>query len=142
MRWRGLAVWTVLAGASCTIPVDTRGSAAIPTEIAVAQLRDLLPTAVYVGCTDPKVWYGKGAIQGWTLDLKGMEIRTSREEPFRLLWSDLRGLELVHVPLSYEVRVTMATPANPRKSLYRFNWDEEAPARRAVELLEALRSDR
>jgi hypothetical protein len=137
-----MALPVALAAGSCLIPIDTRGSAAIPTEVAVARLRELLPTAVYVGCTEPRVSFMKDDIQGWTVNEKGVEIRTRREEPFRLLWSDLRGAELMNVPLSYEVRVTMATPANPRKSLYRFSWKEEEPARRAVELLEALRGDR
>jgi hypothetical protein len=139
-RW--MAIPVALAAASCSIPVDTRGSASIPTEVAVARLRDLLPTADYVGRTEPRVWFMKDDIQGWTVDEKGVEIRIPRDEPFRLLWSDYRGAELMKVPLSYEVRVIMATPANPRKNLYRFSWKEEEPARRAVELFEALRSDR
>jgi hypothetical protein len=142
MTWRWMALPAALAVASCAIPIDTRGSAAIPTEVAVARLRDLLPTAVYVGCTEPRVLFGKDDLLGLTVNEKGVEIRIPREEPFRLLWSDLRGAELLKFPLSYEVRVTMATPANPRKYLYRFSWKEEEPARRAVELLEALRGDR
>ena len=142
MRFRWTALLVALASGSCVIPVDTKGAEAIPTEVAVAGLQELLPKAAYVSCTDPRVSFQQSEVLAWTVDQNGVEFRTRREEPFRLLWSGSRGAELARVPLSYEVRVFMATPTNPRQSLFHFNWKEEAPARRAVELFEALRGDR
>ena len=142
MTWRWTALLVALSAGSCVIPVDSKGAEAIPTEMAVATLRDLLPTAIYVGCTDPRASFLQADVKDWSVDEKGVEFRTPREEPFRFLWSGSRGAELTRGPLSYEVRVFMVTPDNPRKVLFRFSWKEEAPARRAVELFEALRGDR
>lgn len=142
MRSRLAAVLLALGSASCVIPVDTKGADSIPGEVAVSGLRDLLPKAAYIACTDPRASFLQSEIKGWTVDDKGIEFQTRREEPFRLLWSGSRGAELAKVPLSYEVRVFMSTAKNPRKDLFRFSWKEEEPARRAVELFEALRGDR
>ena len=142
MRWGWTAVLIALGSGSCVIPVDTQGAEAIPSEIALASLQELLPKAAYVSCIEPRASFLQSELLGWTVDEKGVEFRTRREEPFRLLWSASRGAELARVPLSYEVRVFMATPTDPRKALFHFNWREEAPARRAVELFEALRGDR
>ena len=142
MRWRWTAVLVALASGSCVIPVDTQGAEAIPTEVAVASLRELLPNAAYVSCTEPRESFLQSDVLAWTVNNEGVEFRTRREKSFRLLWSMSRGAELARVPLSYEVRVFMATPSDPRKSLFHFNWRDEASARRAVELFEALRGDR
>jgi len=142
MRGRWAALLVVLGSGSCMIPVDTQRAESIPAEVAVTALQELLPKAAYVGCNDPRASFNQSEVRGWTVDEKGLEFRTNREKPFRFLWSDSRGAELARVPLAYEVRVFMVTPTNPRKSLYRFSWKDEAPARRAVELFEALRGDR
>ncbi|HVR83989.1 MAG TPA: hypothetical protein VMU54_06725 [Planctomycetota bacterium] len=142
MKWRWTAILVALASESCVIPVDMQGAEAIPTEVALSGLQDLLPRAAYVSCTEPRASFLQSDVLAWTVDEKGLEFRTRREEPFRLLWSASRGAELARVPLSYEVRVFMATPTNPRVTLFHFNWRDEAPARRAAELFEALRGDR
>ena len=121
------------------IPLDTQGADAIPTEMAVAKLKELLPQAAYLSCTDPKASFMQSEIKGWTIDEKGIEFQTRNPEPFRLAYSEIQGADLGKVLVSYEVRVYTATAQNPRKDLFHFNWRQEEPARRAVELFEALR---
>ena len=124
------------------IPVDTRIAEAIPAELAVVRLKELLEKAAYLSCTEPKASFMQSEIREWTVDQKGVEFRGPGKEPYRLPYSSLRGAELTKVLLSFEVRVYVDTPANPRKDLFRFNWRQEEPARRAVELFESLREDR
>jgi hypothetical protein len=132
----------LLALTSCAIPLDPDASKSIPTELAVAKLQELLPTAAYVNCFDPRVTIDQADIRSWSVTNEALEFRTEGRVPFRLFWAVSRGAELVQVPLRYEVRVYMTAPGNERKILYHFNWKEETPARRAAELFESLRGDR
>lgn len=127
---------------SCTIPLDPEASKSIPTDLAVSKLREMLPTASYVNCFDPRVTIDQADIQAWSVTPEALEFRTEGRVPFRLYWAVSRGAELVQVPLRYEVRVYGMAPGNERKVLYHFNWKEETPARRAAELFESLRGDR
>lgn len=142
MKRRSLGILFALALASCTIPLDRDAAKSIPTELAVSKLREILPKAMYVGCLDPMVSVNQSDIKAWSVTDEGLEIRSSRKEPFRLLWSASRGAELAKIPLRYEVRVYVAVQGNPRKDLYHFYWKDEAEARRAAELFESLRGDR
>jgi hypothetical protein len=137
-----LLALAALSSCRAEIPIDTQGAEAIPTELALAKLRELLPKAAYLSCTDPRVSLMQSEIRAWALDEEGLEFRGPGKEPFRLAYSAIRGAELAKVLLSFEVRVYVATPTDPRKDLFRFNWREEDPARRATELIEALRGDR
>jgi hypothetical protein len=127
---------------SCSIPVDPETSKSIPTELAVAKLREMLPTASYVSCLDPRVSIDQADIVSWSVTNEALEFRTEGRVPFRITWAASRGVELFKVPLRYEVRLFGVTPGNPRKDLYHFYWKDEGDARRAAELLESLRGDR
>jgi len=136
--------WTaaLLLMASCAIPIDREAADSIPTDLAVAKLRELLPMASYVSCMDPRVSINQTDIQGWSVTPEGLEFRSGHHDPFRLSWAASRGAELSRIPLRYEVRVYVAVSGNPRKDLYHFYWNEEAEARRAAELFQSLRGDR
>jgi hypothetical protein len=127
---------------SCSIPVDPETSKAIPTELAVAKLRELLPKASYVSCLDPRVSIDQADILSWSVTNESLEFRTEGRVPFRIHWAVSRGVELFKVPLRYEVRLYMVAPGNSRKDLYHFYWKDEGEARRAAELFESLRGDR
>jgi len=143
MIWRWAVVLLLPALSSCAIAIDTSAAASIPAEIAVAQLRGLLPTVAYFSCLTPQVTVDQIDIEGWTVDEKGLEIRTKEREPFKISWSESRGAEAVKIPLlRYEVRLFVADGDKPRKEHFHFNWKDEEPARKAAELLEALRGDK
>jgi len=137
-----LGVLVALALGSCAIPVDREAAESIPTDLAVSKLAELLPKAAYVKSLDPWVSVDQSDIKAWSVTKDGFEFRSSRKEPFRLLWSFSRGTEVSKVPLRYEVRLYAMVPGNARKAVYHFYWKDEAEARRAAELFEALRGDR
>ena len=135
----------VLAGlGSCREPiaVDTRAAEGIPSKIAIEGLRELLPKVVYLSCGEPRVEISRSQVAYWTVDGKGMELRTKAGVSHRLAFSSIRGTDLTELPLSFELRVFAATPKDPRKDLFRFSWRDVEPARRALEYFEALREDR
>ena len=132
----------LLALSSCAIPLDPDASKSIPTELAVAKLREMLPKASYVSCLDPRVSIDQTDIEAWTVTGDALEFRSGGRDPFRIHWAACRGVELVKVPLRYELRLYMVVPGNPRKDLYHFYWKDETDARRAAELFDSLRGDR
>jgi hypothetical protein len=142
---RTTALLFVLAGLSACrepIAVDTRAAEGIPSKIAIEGLRDLLPKVVYLSCGDPRIEISRSEVTSWTVDEKGVELRTRPGVSHRLAFSSIRGADLAKLPLSVELRVFVATPKDPRKDLFRFSWREEEPARRCLEYFEALREDR
>jgi len=134
-----IAVLIAVAAGSCTIPIDPRARS-IPTELAVTKLQELLPKADYVSFLDPRVAVLQSDLRNWKVDSTGMQFESTQKQSFRLSWSDSRGVELVKVPLRYELRV-FAAAGSRRKEVLHLNWTVEDDARRAAELLEALRGD-
>jgi hypothetical protein len=137
-----LLALAALVGCRQPVVVDTKAAQAIPAEIAVEGLRDLLPKAAFLGCGEPTISFMQDEIKGWTIDDKGVEFRPRRKEAYRMNYSSMKGIELSKVILSYEVRIFVGTPPNIQHDFFRFNWKEEQPSRRALEYFEALREDR
>ena len=145
MTPRPIALLLLAAGlGSCRDPiaVDTRAAEGIPSKIAIEGLRDLLPKASFLSCGEPRIEISRSEVTSWTVDDKGVELRTRRGTTHRLAFAAIRGTDLTKLPLSYELRVFAATPKEPRKDLFRFSWRDEEPARRSLEYFEALREDR
>ena len=136
------ATLAILAGCRQPVVVDTRPAQAIPAEIAVEALRDLLPKAAFLGCGEPTISFQQNDITSWTIDEKGVEFRPKGKEPYRMLYSSMRGTELAKVLLSYEVRIFVGSPPNVQRDFFRFNWRDEQQSRRALEYFESLREDR
>jgi hypothetical protein len=143
MTPRAVVLLFLLAGLGCrqAIPVDTKAAEAIPAAIAIDGLRELLPTASFLGCGEPTISFMKSDVKEWSIDDKGVEFRTKKDS-YRLVFAKMHGTELTKVPLSYEVRVFVGAPPNLRKDFFRFNWTDEQTTRRAMEYFEALREDR
>ena len=145
MTRRTVALFLVLARlSSCREPiaVDTRAAEGIPSKIAIEGLRDLLPKTVYLSCGEPRVELSRSQVTSWRVDENGLGITTTAGVSHRLAFSSVRGTDLSELPLSFELRVFVATPKDPRKDLFRFSWRDVEPARRALEYFEALREDR
>ena len=96
--------------------VDTSESAYIPRDVALDGLKELLATSD-----------GAPAIN---VDDDGLRL-PDRQIAFK----DIRATRLDKVALYYQVR--LFTSEEP--DVLRLNWIHEAPARRALELLDALR---
>lgn len=138
-------VLLALAAPCCRQPmvVDTSGAEMIPAEVAVAKLRELLPTVDVVGCTVPRAIYTGAEVSVWKVDGKGVEFQAAGKEPLRLAYADITGARLDRLGgTDYQVRIFTPAQENPKKDHFHFNWKDEAKARRALELIEALRRKR
>lgn len=96
--------------------VNTSESAYIPRDVALDGLKELLTTSD-----------GAPPI---AVDDEGLGLPDRR-----IAFKDISATRLDKVALYYQVRVF--TPERP--DVLRLNWTKEAPARRALELLDALR---
>ena len=135
-------VLLALAPASCRQPmvVDTSGAELIPAEVAVARLGELLPTVNVVGCSVPRAIYNGTEIKEWKVDPKGVEFRAEGREPFRFAYAEITSARLDQLGgTDFQLRIFTAAQENPKKDHFHFNWKDEAKARRAFELIEALR---
>lgn len=114
-RALALALLGVL-GCRQQLLVDTRESAYIPRDVALDGLKELLATsdgAPPIGVDDDGL----------------------RLPERRIAFKDIRATRLDKVALYYQVRLS----TSERPDVLRLNWPDEAPARRALELLDALR---
>jgi len=136
-----LLAFAALAGCRQPIVVDTKAAQAIPSQIAVEQLRELLPKAAFLGCGEPTISFMQDDIKLWTIDEKGVEFRPKGKDPYRMSYSSMKGTQLTKVPLSYEVRIFVGSPPNVQRDFFRFNWRDEQQSRQALEYFEALRED-
>lgn len=142
---RLMLVLTAFAAASCRQPmvVDTSGAEMIPAEVAVAKLGELLPTVNVVGCSVPRAIYNGTEIQEWKVDGKGVEFRAGGKDPLRFMYAEITSARLDRLGGSdFQLRIFTPAQENPKKDHFHFNWKDEATARRALELIEALRRKR
>jgi hypothetical protein len=142
---RALTLFLALAallGCRQPIAVDTKSAKAIPAELAVEQLRELLPKAAFLGCGEPTISFMQDEITSWMIDDKGIEFRPKGKDPYRMSYSAIKGTQLNKVILSYEVRIFVGSPPNVERDFFRFNWRDEQQSREALEYFEALRQTR
>lgn len=131
----------LLLAVSCRlpIPVDTSQAKFIPREVALDELKGLLPTAERVGCSLPRGSFARTDVREWKIEDGGVEFKVEGREPFRFTFAEISSTRLDQLQLLYQVRVFAPAQPNVRKELFHFDWKEETPARRAIELLDALR---
>ena len=141
MSPRVVGLLFLLPAFSCKQPieVDTSSAAFIPKEIAVEELKELLPTAEVVRCSLPKIILGAKEIKSWTVTDKELTFETEGREPFRLKFADITALKLNRLNMYYEVRAFTSLEPRTWKEHFRLNWKVESPARRTLELIESLR---
>lgn len=143
-RWTAVLL-VVLAVAACrkTRPVDVDVTQAqdIPREIALSQLRELLPTAYYAGCTLPRERFRQRHIKEWVIDAAGVEVRPEDEddETIRLAYARLTGARLDHRGRYFIVKLFTADQTEENTEHFAFAWREKEPAAQVLELFEALR---
>lgn len=126
--------------AACRQPisVDTSSSKFIPSDVAVERLKEVLATADTVGCTLPKHSLERSEIKEWKIDELGLEARAAGQVPIRVAFKDVTGVQLEQFNQIYLVRIFTPAQSNPRKDFVHFIWTSEKPARRALELIDAL----
>jgi len=143
-RWAALLAAALAAG-GCRQPVviDTSGAQFIPTPVALENLRTLLPTADVVGCRAPKAIHEQAEVKEWKVDAEAIEFRVSGQAPLRLVFSEISSTRLERLMNSWQVRVFTPAQPDPKKDHFYFTWwRSEESARRAIELIDALRVKR
>lgn len=139
---RSLVVPLLLtAVVSCRQPivVDTSAAKLIPRDLAVDELKQALAKADYAACTSPKIVLDRREIREWAVGDDGLEARSVGKPPIRVAWKDVTEARLEKVALLYRVRIFTTAQPGPKEDHVHIHWPKEAPARRALELLEALR---
>ncbi len=141
---RGLAVLVLALAFACRQPMkaDTSAARLIPREMAVEKLREVLPTAEVLGCTLPKGTFAAADIREWKVDDRGVEFRAAGRDPFRFAHADVTATRLDRLGAYCQVRVYTSAQPDPKKDHFHFNFRFEESARRALELLDALRPER
>ena len=143
MRVRILIALLVLAVAApaCKsrkqVVVDTSEAADIPRDVALQKLRELLPTAEYVYCTAPRETLKGSEVRMLSVQTSLLEIDYSKGKKLSLSYADISAVNLEQIGKYYTAKVF--TAANPDKELFGFQWRQEDPAKRAVELLASLK---
>ncbi len=135
-----LALLAVLAPACKSrtpVPVDTTEAGDIPREVAIQKLRELLPTAEYVYCTAPKETLKGSDVRGWNVQSAMFALDFGRGKRLSMGYAEITVVNLELIGKYYTTRLFVA--ANPDKELFGFQWRQEDPAKRAVELFAALK---
>ncbi|HEX7898876.1 MAG TPA: hypothetical protein VF950_14020 [Planctomycetota bacterium] len=137
LRWAPLLL---LLAVSCRKPirVDTSASKLIPRDVAMDKLKAAMATSDAAAYTTPKRSLEKDAIKEWHVDDLGFEARAEGQPPIRVEFKDVTETRLERVALYYQIRIFTAAQTNSKKDFAHFNWAAEEPARRALELIDAL----
>jgi hypothetical protein len=138
MRRASAAAVVVLAACqSQVIPVDVSQAKYIPKAVARDELGQLLPTSQEVLWQPPTVWL-RAEAREWVVDEAGVELRVEGRG-HRLAYAEIKEVRLELVSPNYLVRVYVPSGAEGKEQL-QVRWRAEEPAKRLVELLEALRA--
>ena len=137
-RWAPLLL-LLLAACRQAVPVDTSGSRFIPRDLAVEELKRLLAKADYVACVEPRVTMTWREIREWAVDGDRLEARADGKAPVQVVFKDVTSARLDKYGVLYQVRLFTTAHPGPRSDYARIHWPTAEPARRAVELLDALR---
>ena len=126
-----------------TMKVNTESAEAIPSEVAVSKLQELLPTVDFVRCRSPRATFDHEELKDWKIDATGVGFQGQGKDPYRFQYSDIRSTEFARViggsqPV-YQVALLISEGELEPKDMFRFNWADETRARKALELFEALR---
>jgi hypothetical protein len=148
---RSRALWLLAAAALAAgcrkreqVQVDTTDAKDIPREIAVSNLRETLPKAEQIRCTQPGDSLKQSEIREWVISGESVVMRRAKGGPLILRYSEVTRAELEKVSDGkyFNVKVYTTQQPNPEKEHFQFTWRSEDTARRAHELIEALRQKR
>ncbi|HEX7901689.1 MAG TPA: hypothetical protein VF950_28275 [Planctomycetota bacterium] len=122
-------------------PVSKENAADIPREVALQKLKELLPTADSVSCTNPKDSYKASEIKDWGVRSEGLRIAPIKEKDpaFTVNFADISQVRLDKLGKYFQVRVFAPPQTDASKDLMAFTWRTEEAPLRVVELLESLR---
>lgn len=137
--WAVLAVIAVLAPAcrkreELAVPKED-----IPREIAVGNLRTLLPTATEVYCTLPKDTLKQSEIKEWVVGNDGFEIRPTKAKPIALNYADITQAKVEKSGSRFYAKLYTTVQKDPAKEHFYFLWTVEERAKEAVQFFDVVR---
>jgi len=121
------------------LPVDPTEVGDIPREFALQKLRELLPTAEYTYCTNPKDSLKPSEIKAWNVRSEMIQIDLGKPKGLELHYADITNVRLELVGKYYTARVYTTVQTDPDKDHFQFLWKHESPAKSVVELLLSLK---
>lgn len=121
------------------VAVDPTEVGDIPREFALQKLRELLPTAEYTYCTNPKDSLKPSEIKAWNVRSEVIQIDIGKPKPLELYYADITQVKLEHAGKYYTARVHTTVQPDPDKDHFQFLWRQESPAKSVVELLLSLK---
>ena len=121
------------------VAVDPTEVGDIPREFALQKLRELLPTAEYTYCTNPKDSLKPSEIKAWNVRSELIQIDIGKPKPLELYYADITQVKLELAGKYYTARVHTTVQPDPDKDHFQFLWRQESPAKSVVELLLSLR---
>jgi hypothetical protein len=130
---------SALSGCKKAIKVDTREAQDIPREVALSKLREVLPTAESVSCTQPKESYKRAEIRDWGVGAEMVVIQPASGMPLTFGYVDIASTRLEKSGKNFYVRVFTTLQKEKNREHFSFAWRSQESAQQVVELLEALR---
>lgn len=140
MRWMTAAALALsLSPAACRARVKEPpppDATDIPREVAVEQLRRLLPTCESLYCAAPSATLNPTKVTEWAIGDAELAFK-DKSDTYRLAYADITQVQLYKVGTkTFYARVFIL--GKSKEHMY-FRWLTEEPAKQAVELLEAVR---
>ena len=121
------------------VAVDPTEVGDIPREFALQKLRELLPTAEYTYCTNPKDSLKPSEIKAWNVRNEVIQIDIGKPKPLELYYADITQVKLELAGKYYTARIHTTAQPDPDKDHFQFLWRQESPAKSVVELLLSLK---
>lgn len=141
-----IRVWLVLALVAGLAPACRKKEELpvpkedIPREIAVGNLRTLLPTCTEVYCTLPKDTLKQSEIKEWKVGNDGFEIVPTKAKPIALNYADIIQTRVEKSGTKYfYLKLYTTVQREPNREHFYFMWPVEESAKNAYLLFESVR---
>jgi len=111
----------------------------IPREIAVNNLKTLLPTSLEVYCTLPKDTLKPSEIREWVVGNDGFEIRPTKAKVIAINYADILQTRLEKSGSKFYVKLFTTVQREPNREHVTFVWSTEDSAKTADQIFTSLR---
>ena len=110
----------------------------IPREVAVNNLKLLLPSSLEVHCTIPKETLKSTDIQEWVVGNDGFDIRTKKGKSIALTYTDIQSTRLEKSGGKFHLKLFTSVQKEANREHFTFIWATEDNANTADQIFTAL----
>lgn len=111
----------------------------IPREIALSNLKTLLPNATEVYCTLPKDTLKQSEIREWVVGNDGFTIVPHKAKPLSLNYADILQTRLEKSGTKFYVKLFTSVQREPNREHFYFVWMTEESAKAADQIFTSLK---